>query len=99
MARGSAPGERRGGREVGIPNKRTLVLQELLQNLKLNPAEKIAELLPQLEPRDQCAVLLKLMEFLYPKRKALEVSGPNGDVLLQQNQLTHALNEETTDGI
>lgn len=39
MPRGSAPGERRGGRQKGTPNKKTQDLQALLEKIGVTPGE------------------------------------------------------------
>lgn len=75
-----------GGRKQGTPNRRTLFLDETFGNLGLNVPEKINELLPELPPNEQINVLLKLMEFLYPKRKAIEVKDEREDT----NAITHS---------
>lgn len=41
---GSAPGERRGGREKGTPNKRTWDLVQKLEELGFDPAAKLIQL-------------------------------------------------------
>lgn len=69
------PGEPRpakAGRKAGTPNKPTLELKQVLEGLGVNPPEQIAQLLPALEPAKQVDVLLKLMEFIFPRRKAVE---------------------------
>lgn len=61
--------EKTGGREKGTPNKRTLTLHKHFEEINFNIPNTIVELLPKLDPKDQAIVLLKLMEFIYPKRK------------------------------
>lgn len=39
MPRGSAPGERRGGRKKGVPNKKTAALQEQVASTGMTPLE------------------------------------------------------------
>lgn len=65
------------GRKKGTPNKATLSLQQVLESHGVNPADKLLDLLPQLEPAKQADVHLRLMEFIYPKRKALETASPD----------------------
>lgn len=67
-----------GGRKKGTPNKRTQVLHEVLDELGFDVIEKLNKLLPQLKPDKQAGVLLDLLTYLYPKRKAIEISGENG---------------------
>jgi len=44
MARGSRPGERRGGRQKGTPNKKTTAIREKLDRLGLDPIEGMARI-------------------------------------------------------
>lgn len=77
------PGQPRpanAGRKKGTPNKSTLALCSILSELKLDPVRALNELLPQLEPKDQASVHMKLMEYIYPKRRAEDGSGDPGDV-------------------
>lgn len=63
------------GRKKGTPNKKTLVLSESLDALKLDIPARLNELLPLLTYEKQADVLLELMSYLYPKRKPLEGDG------------------------
>lgn len=63
------------GRKKGTPNKKTLILSESLENLKLDVPARLNELLPLLPYEKQADVLLELMSYLYPKRKPLEGDG------------------------
>ena len=54
MARGAAPGERRGGRVKGTPNKKTMALS----NAVLEANRKIGELLPAEFKGDAHALLM-----------------------------------------
>lgn len=64
-----------GGREKGTPNRRSLDLAEQLESAGLNVPSEIAKIVPQLNPSESADVLLELMVFLFPKRKAIELSG------------------------
>ncbi|HKF93690.1 MAG TPA: hypothetical protein VKB53_06510 [Gammaproteobacteria bacterium] len=44
MPRGAKAGERRGGRQTGTPNKRTLAVAERLATLDCNPIEGMARI-------------------------------------------------------
>ena len=44
MARGSRPGERRGGRQKGTPNKKTAAIAERLERLGCDPIEGMAKI-------------------------------------------------------
>lgn len=71
---GRLPGSlKTGGRKRGTPNRRTFDLSEDLNSVGLNVAQSLANLLPQLPVEKQADILVDLMSFLYPKRKAIEV--------------------------
>ena len=61
-----------GGRTRGSLNKKTKELHEILQAAKVNVPELLIEMLPKLDVEKQADVLLKLMSYLYPKRKPVE---------------------------
>lgn len=69
-------GLKTGGRVAGTPNKRTQDLQDRLEALGVDPVMGLA-----LIAKDESAPLelrarvqMELMAYLYPKRKALDVS-------------------------
>ena len=61
-----------GGRKKGTPNKTTQDLKELLETMNLNIPEQICQLLPQLPVEKRTDVLLNLLSYIYPKRRAIE---------------------------
>jgi hypothetical protein len=61
------------GRKKGTPNKKTLDLAEKLRAEGLDPVLELIKLLPLLEPQQKANVLLDLMTYLYPKRKAMDL--------------------------
>jgi hypothetical protein len=63
-----------GGRKKGTPNRRTNQLVDQLAKLNLDIPAEIAKVLPDLEPEARAKVLMDLMSFLFPKRKAIELS-------------------------
>jgi hypothetical protein len=69
--------EKSGGRGKGTPNRKTVTLHDALSDLDV--PKRLIELIPTLEPAKQADVLVQLMSYLYPKRKAIEHSGANGD--------------------
>ncbi|MBY0554222.1 hypothetical protein K2P97_06815 [bacterium] len=81
------------GRQKGTPNKKTLILTEILDSLDCDVTQKLTELLPQLQPEKQADVLLELMSYIFPKRKALELTGADGGAI-QINALTQLTPEE-----
>lgn len=64
-----------GGRRKGTPNKKTLCLIKSLENNNIDIINEIAALLPQLGPEKKADVLLNIMSYIFPKRKAIELSG------------------------
>jgi hypothetical protein len=98
-----------GGRKKGTPNKTTKELSEFFESIGFCIPEKIHKILKKLEPEKQVEVLLKLMEYIYPKRKALEVhqeidmKPPNTNALdlkklnMEELQFLKKLNEKYID--
>ncbi len=62
------------GRKKGTPNRNTQNLFEALKALNFDVPERLVRLLPELAPDKQAAILIDLMSYLYPKRKAVEIS-------------------------
>lgn len=112
MARGgSKPGERRGGRAPGTPNKITFDLMNTLKEQGFDPAAELVkihiEAMAQYQKRLEASPtgfgsvgLLQiakdsaadLMEYVYPKRKAVELTGKDGADLFQSfNDMVRAV--------
>lgn len=84
---GFKPGRKRpegSGRKAGTPNKKTQVLLDIFEAadycpavelLKILKGEKVGEKMIALEDKEIVDVHLKLMEYKFPKRKAVEHSG------------------------
>ncbi len=81
--RGSKPGEKRGGRQKGTPNKRTQAVTETLEGLGLDPIRGMAEIAldERVEVSLRVQVLKELCQYVAPKRKAVEVTGEDGGPL------------------
>lgn len=62
-----------GGRKKGTPNKKTLGLEDALEAHGLNIIAELSTLMPQLPADKKADVLLNLMGYLFPKRKAVEL--------------------------
>lgn len=60
------------GRKKGTPNKSSLPIEEVCRFHNCNPLEALIECMKDPEQRFNAAK--ELMQYLYPKRKALEVS-------------------------
>lgn len=70
-----------GGRQAGTANKKTLAFKEFLDGANFSIPERLLEILPTLTEDRQVDVLLKLMAYVYPKFKSIELkteadSGP-----------------------
>lgn len=91
MARGSKPGEHRGGRKPGIPNKKTFEIVEKLEALKCDPIQGMAKLAldPKNTPELRGKMFSELAQYVFPKRKAIEHKGipPGGVVALTLDQV------------
>ncbi|MFZ3229840.1 MAG: hypothetical protein WA160_06520 [Pseudobdellovibrio sp.] len=62
-----------GGRKKGTPNKSTFELYENLEKHNFDVVDQLMQILPQLSTDKKVNVLLELMSYLFPKRKAVEV--------------------------
>lgn len=73
-----------GGRKPGVPNKKTAEVRELLLSLKCDPITGMARIAmnsknpPELRGR----MYSELAQYMWPKRKAIEVSGESGPYVL-----------------
>lgn len=65
-----------GGRKRGTPNRRTLNLAHQFEEIGFDVPARLLELLPELPAKDQANILIDLMGYLYPKRKAIELTEP-----------------------
>ena len=93
MPRGSRPGERRGGRSKGTPNKRSVEIAELLEELRCDPIEGMARIAmnKRAAPELRGRMYSELAQYLYPKRKAIERSGQDGTPLVpEENNILDA---------
>jgi hypothetical protein len=80
-----------GGRKKGIPNKRTLLLREALDSFGCDVPQRIVALLPDLSAEKQADILVELLKYLYPTRKAVEHSGPQGGPIVLEEQRKYML--------
>src|SRR5918911_2245956 len=97
MPGGSKPGERRGGRRRGSPNRRTAEVAERLAALGCDPIEGMASIAmdPSNTPELRARMFAELAQYVAPKRKAVEHSGPEGGPLVAEHRLdTSALSTE-----
>src|SRR2546430_1647734 len=71
--KGRKPGNpKKGGRKKGGPHKRTYDFESALEARGVNLVDALVNTLPELDAFGRANTLLKLMEFVYPKRKAIE---------------------------
>jgi hypothetical protein len=79
---GSKPGERRGGRQRGAPNKRTLDVIERLAALHCDPITGMARIaMDEKAPLEiRARMYAELAQYIAPKRKALEHSADPGRI-------------------
>jgi hypothetical protein len=73
-------GAKTGGRTAGTPNRRTTDLMERLEALGCDPLEGLARIAadPTTDTTLRARVFADLLPYLYPKRKALEMTGADG---------------------
>src|SRR5215212_10759651 len=80
MPRGAKAGERRGGRQIGTPNKKTQAVADTLAELGCNPIEGMARIAmdEQAELGLRAQMYKELAQYVAPKRKAVAVTGEDG---------------------
>ena len=80
-----AQGFKTGGRRKGTPNKPTGEAAEILRSLDCNPIEGMARIAmdPQSSPELRGKMFSDLARYLYPQRKAVEHSVPDGQAPLE----------------
>ncbi len=77
MGRNSEDGlGRLGGREKGTPNKKSTVVESLLDIENTNLPLEILKCCESLKPIERAQVMLRLMDFVYPKKKAIAFVSP-----------------------
>lgn len=84
MPRGSKPGERRGGRAPGTPNKITLDVAAKLAAIKCDPLMGMAQIaMDKKNPLDiRSRMYAELAQYVAPKRKATEHSVGHGAAVM-----------------
>jgi hypothetical protein len=83
--RGAKPGERRGGRQKGTPNKVSVEFRETVQKLLDDNRENVSlwlDRVARLDPGKALDLVAKLAEFAAPKLSRAEVTGPGGKDLV-----------------
>jgi hypothetical protein len=76
-------GVKSGGRKAGTPNKATSDLILTLNRLKCDPIRGMAQIAmdESNEPALRGKMFAELAQYIHPKRKALEHSGPDGGAI------------------
>ena len=70
---GSKKGERRGGRQKGTPNKKTLNFIDELGNFK--PVQELLNLFVCTADENlKFAIIKEILKYVYPQRKAVEMT-------------------------
>ncbi len=62
------------GRQKGTLNKKTEALHEICERKGINPFEALLEMAQHDDPNIRLGALKEVCAYLYPKRKALEIS-------------------------
>ena len=80
MPRGSRPGERRGGRKKGTPNKKTAELQARVAAEGITPLEVMVGAMRALWAKNEAvaaaAIAKDAAPYLHPRLASVEYSGP-----------------------
>ena len=72
-----AQGFKSGGRAAGVPNRKTSLVERLLDEMKCNPVGIMAEMAmnPKTPVKLRFLCAKELAQYIAPKRKAIEVTG------------------------
>jgi hypothetical protein len=81
MARGSAPGERRGGRQAGTPNRKTHALRDAIEAEGVDPAIALVRIAKAAEGREDFGLAAecygKVLPFLHAKPRTSADAHPD----------------------
>ncbi len=88
-------GERRGGRQKGTPNKRTVAVADKLEELGCDPIEGMAKIAmdDRIELNIRAQMFKELAQYVAPKRKAMEVTGEDGGSIKGELTITAWLDQ------
>jgi hypothetical protein len=84
-----------GGRVKGTPNKSTKVLGELIKSYDYDPVASLLNKYDHLSIEEQTKIDLKLLEYIYPKFKSVELhvddrkENPFKDMTLEEMRAEH----------
>lgn len=85
MPRGSAPGERRGGRKKGTPNKRTAAMQAEILATGESPLDYMLRVMrdPSADHERRDKMAAAAAPYVHPKLSAIEHAGSKGGAPLR----------------
>lgn len=72
------PKQEGSGRQKGTPNKKSLLVHEILENKGINLIEKITELFQVVSEQEQLKALVQMLPYVYPKLTSTELKGAEG---------------------
>ena len=72
-----AKGFKTGGREQGTPNKVTKDVRELINTFIGNNIGNIQEIFDELQPKEKMYFVVKMLDYVIPKLKSIEVENKN----------------------
>jgi hypothetical protein len=80
MARGSLPGERRGGRAPGTPNRATAEVADRLATLGFDPIAAMVAIAtdPAADLTLRGRMASELAAYIHPKRRAIDLTAETG---------------------
>lgn len=74
------------GRPKGSLNKKTLDLFDLCSKERIDPFRELLKLCKDGDPQIKLTALKEVCRYLYPVRKAIEVTGEDGGPIKTENQ-------------
>lgn len=88
---GKIPGS---GRVKGTPNRMTQTLQEICEKHNFHPFEALLEIAKDVTHEHRFPALKEIAQYLYPKRKAIEVSQDIDEDFLAAAKQFNAMNKD-----
>ncbi len=94
---GAKPGERRGGRKAGTPNKVTTDVRAAIALIAERNVERVEGWLAEVDdPAKRVDLFLRLIEYHVPKLARSELTGPDGGPMqVHVNDPTRRANRPT----
>lgn len=85
---------RYGGRQKGTPNKATASLEAICQEEGVDPFRGLCRLAKSGDTALELAAYKELCQYLYPKRKALEVTAEVSEEMLEAAKAIQEMSKE-----